>query len=73
MNVEVKVVELFYGKEFGPDSAEEMTQAMKGKTVTSVSTDYTYDDLLVLHFADDTELVIRYDWIYAWDVMDSKG
>ena len=47
-----------------------MADSIRGKTVTNCFTeDYSMDTFLVIQFSDETELRIRYDWIYEWGVV----
>jgi len=56
------------------ESPQEITKLVKGKEIDAVTyDDDRADDFLVIKFTDGTELCIRYDWIYEWEVRKSKG
>lgn len=56
-------------KDFSKNEMEEMTKIVAGKTIESARVDDEYvDEFLVFMFTDGTELKIRYDWIYEYDL-----
>ena len=54
-------------KDFTPESAAEIAEAIRGKTVIECETSYGMDDLLIFYFSDATVLRFRFDWIYEWE------
>ena len=55
-------------KDFTPESASEIAEAIKDKTIIGCETSYGMDDLLIFYFSDATILRFRFDWIYEWEV-----
>lgn len=51
------------GEKFG----EELSSAVHGKTIDSISVEDEYETRLVFAFTDGTFLKIRYDWLYDWE------
>ncbi len=51
-----------------PLSGEEITEAIKGKTVVKCEVSHWS---LIFRFSDGTSLCIEYDWIYEWELEDS--
>jgi hypothetical protein len=54
---------------FSEKKLAEMTSLVFGKTIVKIEDyDNSGRDYLVFTFSDDTELRIRYDWIYDWEL-----
>ena len=50
-----------------------MTKKTKGKTIKGrYDLDINGDDYFAIGFTDGTQLRIRYDWIYEWEVIESN-
>lgn len=47
---------------------DQMSPAIKGKTIESVRVEEGYQDFFVIRFTDSTELRILYDYIYEWEL-----
>lgn len=50
-------------------SGQEITEAIAGKKVIGFGdVSDAMDDLIIFKFSDGTELRLRYDWIYEWEL-----
>lgn len=56
-------------KDFLPESEEEITKLISGKTIDCFEhLETVIDNFVVIKFNDGTALHMRYDWIYDWEV-----
>ena len=59
--------------DYGPKTMILMTEKTKGKTIKGCyDLDINGDDYFAIGFTDGTQLRIRYDWIYEWEVIESN-
>ena len=55
------------------NSEKEIKEAIQDKTIKSFEVrDVRMNDFIVFKFTDGTELIIRYDWIYDWELLPKE-
>lgn len=59
-------------REYLPSSGEQMSSAIDGAAIIEID-DEGMNDYLLIHFPNGKSLVIRYDYVYEWAVIDTPS